>query len=50
MPSLLGRACALVPLGTVALRVGLASALAGAAAAAQATRLGTLVARRARLA
>ena len=49
LPSLLGRACALVPLGTVAFRVGLASALAGAAAAAQAARLGRLVARRARL-
>ena len=48
LPSLLGRAVALVPLGSVAIRVGLASALAGAAAAAQTTRLGTLVARRAR--
>jgi hypothetical protein len=47
LPSLLGRACALVPLGSVALRVGLASALAGAAAAAQTARLGQLVARRA---
>jgi len=49
LPSLLGRACALLPFGTIALRVGLASALAGAAAAAQTTRLGALVARRARL-
>lgn len=48
LPSLLGRACTLLPFGTVALRVGLASALAGAAAAAQTTRLGALVARRAR--
>ncbi|HEX4459217.1 MAG TPA: DUF2723 domain-containing protein [Polyangia bacterium] len=48
LPSLLGRACALVPLGSIALRVGLASALAGAAAAAQTARLGALVARRAR--
>ena len=38
-----------MPLGSVAFRVGLASALAGAAAAAQTTRLGALVARRARL-
>ena len=38
-----------MPLGTVALKVGLASALAGAAAAAQTARLGRLVARRARL-
>ena len=37
-----------MPLGSIALRVGLASALAGAAAAAQTTRLGALVARRAR--
>jgi transmembrane protein TMEM260 (protein O-mannosyltransferase) len=37
-----------VPLGSIAFRVGLASALAGAAAAAQTTRLGALVARRAR--
>jgi hypothetical protein len=37
-----------LPLGSIALRVGLASALAGAAAAAQTARLGTLVARRAR--
>jgi transmembrane protein TMEM260 (protein O-mannosyltransferase) len=49
LPSLLGRACALLPFGSIAFRVGLASALAGAAAAAQTTRLGTLVARRARL-
>lgn len=49
LPSLIGRACALMPFGSVALRVGLASALAGAAAAAQTTRLGALVARRARL-
>jgi hypothetical protein len=48
LPSLLGRACALLPFGSIALRVGLASALAGAAAAAQTARLGTLVARRAR--
>ncbi|HEX4462247.1 MAG TPA: DUF2723 domain-containing protein, partial [Polyangia bacterium] len=48
LPSLIGRACAMLPFGTVALRVGLASALAGAAAAAQTTRLGALVARRAR--
>ncbi|HEY2743937.1 MAG TPA: DUF2723 domain-containing protein [Polyangia bacterium] len=48
LPSLLGRACALLPFGSIALRVGLASALAGAAAAAQTTRLGALVARRAR--
>ena len=38
----------MLPFGTIALRVGLASALAGAAAAAQTARLGTLVARRAR--
>ena len=37
-----------MPLGSIALRVGLASALAGAAAAAQTARLGALVARRAR--
>jgi Protein O-mannosyl-transferase TMEM260-like len=45
---LLGRACVLVPLGSAALKVGLASALAGAGAAAQTARLGELVARRAR--
>lgn len=39
----------LVPFGSIALRVGLASALAGAAAAAQTARLGALVSRRARL-
>src|SRR5262249_38068520 len=49
LPSLLGRACTLLPFGSIALRVGLASALAGAAAAAQTARLGALVARRARL-
>lgn len=49
LPSLIGRACALLPLGTIAFRVGLASALAGAAAAAQAARLGRLVAGRSRL-
>ncbi|MGZ3442447.1 MAG: protein O-mannosyl-transferase family, partial [Polyangia bacterium] len=46
LPSLLGRACTLVPLGSIAFRVGLASALAGAAAAAQTARLGALVSRR----
>ncbi|MGZ3442537.1 MAG: protein O-mannosyl-transferase family, partial [Polyangia bacterium] len=50
LPSLLGRACTLVPLGSIAFRVGLASALAGAAAAAQTARLGALVSRRARTA
>ncbi|MGZ3407150.1 MAG: protein O-mannosyl-transferase family, partial [Polyangia bacterium] len=48
LPSLLGRACTLLPLGSIAFRVGLASALAGAAAAAQTARLGALVSRRAR--
>ena len=46
----MGRACTLLPFGSIALRVGLASALAGAAAAAQTARLGTLVSRRARTA
>jgi len=45
---LLGRACVLLPFGSAALKVGLASALAGAGAAAQTARLGELVARRAR--
>lgn len=49
LPSLLGRACTLLPFGSIALRVGLASALAGAGAAAQTARLGALVSRRARL-
>lgn len=40
----------MVPFGTIGLRVGLASALAGAAAAAQTARLGRLVSRRARAA
>jgi hypothetical protein len=40
--------CAFVPLGSIALRVGLGSALAGAGAAAQTARLGQLVARRVR--
>jgi hypothetical protein len=48
LPSLLGRLCAFVPFGSIALRVGLASALAGAGAAAQTARLGRLVARRVR--
>jgi hypothetical protein len=48
LPSLLGHLCALVPVGSIAFRVGLASALAGAGAAAQTARLGRLVARRVR--
>ena len=48
LPSLLGRACTLVPVGSIAFKVGLASALASAGAAAQTARLGRLVARRAR--
>jgi hypothetical protein len=48
--SLVGKACALVPLGPVALKVGLASALCGALAAAQTARLGALVTRRTRAA
>lgn len=48
LPSLLGRALSLLPLGTVAFRVGLASALCGAGAAVQTARLGRLVARRTR--
>jgi hypothetical protein len=43
---LAGKACALVPLGSVAFRVGLASSLAGAGAAAQTARLGRAIARR----
>ena len=42
---LAGKLLCLLPLGSVALRVGLASSLAGAAAAAQAARLGQIVAR-----
>jgi hypothetical protein len=45
---LVGKACALVPVGPVALKVGLASALCGAGAAARTAQLGALVARRAR--
>jgi hypothetical protein len=43
---LAGKLIGLLPLGPLALRVGLASALAGAGAAAQTTRLGQILARR----
>jgi hypothetical protein len=49
LPSLLGKFLALLPVGTIAFRVGLASAIAGALAALQTARLGRLVARRAGL-
>jgi hypothetical protein len=45
LPSLLGRAAAFLPFGSIAFRVGLASALAGAGAAMQVARLGALIAR-----
>ncbi|HEY7954440.1 MAG TPA: DUF2723 domain-containing protein, partial [Polyangia bacterium] len=48
LAALLGRACALVPLGPIALKVGLAQALCGALAAAQTARLGEHLARRVR--
>jgi hypothetical protein len=49
LPSLLGKAMTLLPLGTVALKVGLASSLAGALAAAQTAALARDVARRLRV-
>ncbi len=44
---LLGKLACLLPLGSVALRVGLASAVAGALASAQTARLGEILSRRA---
>ncbi len=43
---LIGKLCTLLPLGSVALRVGFASALAGALAAVQVADLGALICRR----